>query len=100
VKKKKKKTATEKFMVINILGGIMTEFESETMITASAVIVSQFINRDKKWDAKPTERYSQDDAVYIDGYNKNDGGKLFLLVIKKKEFDKDTNVFDGWQLIK
>lgn len=81
------------FTMLNLLNGLRIDLHYKDIVEAATNIILIAFDRDKAWDAKKTEKYSQEEAVILTGYGKDDGKFMTLLIIKKKIADNE-NIFE------
>lgn len=89
----------EEYALFNLLGGTRINYKADTLVQAASIAIQLLLDRDKKWEVQPTEKYSEEDAVMLEGFDNEDGKKLTLLILKKSLADKDKDVFKDWETV-
>lgn len=88
-----------KFVLINMMGGTRLDFESEDMVKAGSFVISAFIDRSKEWDVKKTDRYTEEEAVHIEGFDNEKGNKVFYLLLTQEVAEKDKEIYKDWKKV-
>ena len=84
------------FSVFNVMGGTKVDIKANDIIDASSFVVSEVIDRNKNWDARETEKHNSEDAVMINGHDKENGDFIVILVIKKA-LSENEDIFKEWK---
>lgn len=87
-KKPQQRTIVEQdYYAVNIIGGTVMKLKGTTMVETTKKVMQLFFDLNKEYDISETERYSENDALMLEGFNNENGGKSFILLCKEKVYN-------------
>lgn len=89
--------AKEKYTLINLFGQSRLDIEVEDQLEACTTAMYLFFDRDKEWDAEEKTSADGMEFVNLSGTNKETGKKLYIIVAKTEEVEKNE-VFDHLEI--
>ncbi|MGG2091220.1 hypothetical protein AB1283_25985 [Bacillus sp. S13(2024)] len=90
----------KKYELINMTGGTrMTINGEEDMAKTCSLVLQAFFDLEKEWKVDKTDRYSENDALMISGYENEDGNWMLVLLIAKEKADEDAEIYKEWESV-
>jgi hypothetical protein len=88
------------YVLLNILGGTRLDIKGEEDIKKTCgYIIKLMFDLNKEWNVEKTDRYSENDALLLNGYSNEDGNWQLMLLIKKEKFNPDAYFYKDWEKV-